>query len=59
MHRKPEVVDEAKTLVLRVLNIGPRPLSPGATKEAAESIVEPLAGCELEMWHQRIRTTRG
>jgi hypothetical protein len=48
LHGQPEVVDEAKILVVSVLNRGPRLLSPGATKEAAESTLSLWPGVNLK-----------
>lgn len=45
LHGQPEVVDEAKILVVSVLNRGPRLLSPGATKSSLFPAIA-ASGCE-------------
>lgn len=52
------ILTKQRLWLLRILSTGLRPLALRAT-EAVESTAKPLAKGVLQMWRQRIRTTRG
>lgn len=53
------ILTKQRLWLLRILSTGLRPLALRATEEAVESTAKPLAKGVLQMWCQRIRTTRG